>query len=187
MKDGSPSFVVRQEALVAGEDGGWNPDGDGEGGAGELSSPSRGESESPPPLPLPLNHFPQRPSYVNVIQQGQGGGTNKGDQLLFSKLIFCTRRPFRVDTTAASWWIISLCSTLPRCTAFLLSFFFFLLLSSSCRSRNVSECVVSGPQNQIRSSILAVRTCTPKRWMFGTIATAYAGACIFIAKFQRHA
>ena len=144
-----------------------------------------------PLLPLPLNHFPQRPSYVNVIQQGQGGGTNKGDQLLFSKLIFCTRRPFRVDTTAASWWIISLCSTLPRCTAFLLSFFFFffllLLSSSSCRSRNVSECVVSGPQNQIRSSILAVRTCTPKRWMFGTIATAYADACIFIAKFQRHA
>ena len=51
MKDGSPSFVVRQEALVAGEDGGWNPDGDGEGGAGELSSPSRGESESTPPPP----------------------------------------------------------------------------------------------------------------------------------------
>ena len=94
---------------------------------GELSSLSRGESESTPSLPL--NHFPSQPSTrastsSYVIQQGvkgeEGGreAGREGHQLLFSKLIFCTRRrPFHVGVwcvwirlTEATWWIISLCS-----------------------------------------------------------------------------
>ena len=53
--------------------------------------------------------------------KGEGEGT-EGNRLLFSKLIFCTRRPFRVSVH------VDYITLLRRCTAFLPSFFFFLLL-----------------------------------------------------------